>query len=52
MIGEDMNKISEAIVLAGGMGTRMLPYTKVIGKEMLPVFDVPLLHKLALECYN
>jgi len=52
MIGEDMNKINEAVVLAGGMGTRMLPYTKVIGKEMLPVFDVPLLHKLVLECYN
>ena len=45
-------KINEAVVLVGGMGTRLLPYTKAIGKEMMPVFDVPLLHKLVLECYN
>ena len=46
------NDIKEAVVLLGGLGTRMLPYTKAIGKEMLPIFDVPLLHKLVLECYN
>ena len=44
--------MKEAVVLLGGLGTRMLPYTKAIGKEMLPIFDVPLLHKLVLECYN
>ena len=45
-------EIKEAVVLLGGLGTRMLPLTKVVGKEMLPIFDAPLLHKLVLECYN
>lgn len=46
------NDIKEAIVLLGGLGTRMLPLSKVVGKEMLPIFDAPLLHKIVLECYN
>ena len=46
------NNIKEAVVLLGGLGTRMLPLSKVVGKEMLPVFDTPLLHKIVLECYN
>ena len=46
------NDIKEAVVLLGGLGTRMLPLSKVVGKEMLPIFDAPLLHKLVLECYN
>lgn len=46
------NEIKEAVVLLGGLGTRMLPLSKVVGKEMLPIFDAPLLHKLVLECYN
>ena len=46
------NDIKEAVVLLGGLGTRMLPLSKVVGKEMLPIFDAPLLHKLVLEAYN
>ena len=45
MIGVKMNK---AVVLAGGMGTRMLPATNNINKHLLPVYSsegaVPMIH--------
>lgn len=36
--------IKKAVILAGGKGTRMLPYTKACAKEMLPICDKPALH--------
>ena len=33
-----------ALILAAGWGTRMLPATKVIPKEMMPVVDKPIIH--------
>src|SRR5271163_3369550 len=34
-------KVKKAVILAAGMGTRMLPSSKVIPKEILPVVDTP-----------
>ena len=36
-------KIRKAILPLGGLGTRFLPITKVIPKEMLPIIDKPLI---------
>ncbi|MEO9254011.1 MAG: UTP--glucose-1-phosphate uridylyltransferase [Tepidiformaceae bacterium] len=38
-----MTTISKAVILAAGLGTRMLPATKAIPKEMLPIVDKPLI---------
>ena len=37
------NRVRTAVFPAGGLGTRFLPATKVIPKEMLPLVDKPLL---------
>ncbi|MEX0784493.1 MAG: UTP--glucose-1-phosphate uridylyltransferase [Dehalococcoidia bacterium] len=38
-----VQQVRKAVVLAAGLGTRMLPATKSIPKEMLPVVDKPLI---------
>ena len=45
-------KIDEAVIILGGMGTRLLPLTKTISKEMLPSFDVPTIFLLVEEAYK
>ena len=37
-----MQRVSTAVILAAGLGTRMLPATKSVPKEMLPIVDRPL----------
>ena len=45
-------KIDEAVIVLGGMGTRLLPLTKTMPKEMLPVYDVPTVFLLVEEAYK
>lgn len=43
-------KVLKAVIPVAGLGTRMLPATKAIPKEMLPVVDKPLIQYVVNEC--
>ncbi|AVJ16941.1 UTP--glucose-1-phosphate uridylyltransferase [Serratia sp. MYb239] len=45
-----MQKRLKAVIPVAGLGTRMLPATKAIPKEMLPVVDKPLIQYIVSEC--
>src|SRR5512147_972305 len=36
----------KAVVLAGGKGTRLAPYTKILPKPLMPIGDMPILEIL------
>jgi len=45
-------KITKAIIAAAGLGTRFLPATKAVPKEMLPLLDRPILQHVVEEAVN
>lgn len=44
------HRIKKAVIPVAGLGTRMLPATKAIPKEMLPIVDKPLIQYIVNEC--
>jgi UTP--glucose-1-phosphate uridylyltransferase len=42
-------KIKKTVILAAGFGTRMLPASKVVPKELLPVLDTPAIQLVVEE---
>ena len=44
-----MAKVEDAVILAGGSGTRMLPASLFIPKETMPLVDTPLINHLIWE---
>lgn len=47
-----MKKIRKAIIPAAGFGTRFLPATKALPKEMFPIVDKPVMQYLVEEAVN
>jgi len=44
-------KIKKCVITIAGFGTRMLPITKTVTKEMLPIVDVPTIFMQVREAY-
>ncbi len=44
--------ITQAILPVAGLGTRFLPWTKVVAKEMLPIGNQPIIAKIVDECMD
>jgi len=42
----------KAIVLAGGKGARLVPYTTILPKPLLPIGDMPILEVMLLQMKN
>ncbi len=47
-----MNEINKAVFPVAGLGTRFLPATKALPKELLPIVDKPLIQYAAEEAIN
>src|SRR6266550_3219786 len=42
-------KVTKAVIAAAGLGTRFLPMTKAMPKEMLPIIDKPIIQYVVEE---
>lgn len=40
------------VIMAGGLGTRLYPYTKILPKPLIPVGDVPIIEHIMNEFHN
>ena len=47
-----MQKIKKCVIPAAGMGTRFLPATKALPKEMFPIIDKPVMQILVEEAIS
>ena len=47
-----MNRVRKAVIPVAGMGTRFLPVTKAVPKEMLPIVDKPTIQYIIEEAVN
>ena len=45
-------RIRKAVIPAAGLGTRMLPASKAVPKEMLPLVDRPMIHYIVEEALD
>jgi len=44
--------VREVLIPAAGLGTRFLPFTKAVPKELLPVGNIPAIDYILEECVN
>lgn len=49
---KEMKKVRKAVIPAAGFGTRFLPATKAIPKEMLPIVDTPTIQYIVKEAVD
>jgi len=42
--------VRTAVIPCGGLGTRFLPFTRVLPKELLPLVDTPIIDRVVSDC--
>jgi UTP--glucose-1-phosphate uridylyltransferase len=47
-----VNRVRKAVIPAAGLGTRFLPFTKAVPKEMLPMIDRPVIQYIVEEAVD
>jgi UTP--glucose-1-phosphate uridylyltransferase len=47
-----VTRVKNAVIPAAGLGTRFLPVTKSMPKEMLPIIDKPVIHYVVEEAFE
>ena len=52
LFGGLMTTVKKAVIPCAGFGTRFLPFTKAVPKELLPIVDTPALQFAVEECVN
>lgn len=53
-LGSEQNHELEGVpvvIMAGGKGTRLYPYTKILPKPLIPIGDTPIIERI-LNCFN
>ena len=48
----EVNNVTKAIIPVAGLGTRMLPASKAIPKELLPIFNKPIIQYVVEEAIH
>ena len=50
-VAEQLNNVS-AVIMAGGKGTRLYPYTKILPKPLIPIGEVPIVERVMDSFYE
>lgn len=56
-IGRKLSVSAPVVIMAGGLGTRLYPYTKILPKPLIPIGEIPITehiinHFLKYECHE
>jgi UTP--glucose-1-phosphate uridylyltransferase len=46
----EVSAVHTAVIPAGGLGTRFLPFSRTVAKELLPLVDTPVIDYVVAEC--
>lgn len=52
---EEQEKVlteTPVVIMAGGKGTRLYPYTKILPKPLIPIGDIPIMERIINAFYN